>query len=336
MTAAAPLAVTMGEPAGVGPEQIARLWQERIDRSLPPFLVFGAEATFKAVAPDLPIQIVSDPAAAISAFKEALPLYVVGDCPQVEPGTLKDGTQQATIAALDESVRFALKGDVSGVVTAPIQKSHLMTIGFEGPGHTEYLARLCGLPADASVMMLATEELRVVPATVHIPLKDVPNALTHDMLVETVLKTYQDLKTRFGIETPRLVMAGLNPHAGEEGLLGIEEGTHILPALMTLKDDYGIMVSGPAPGDTLFHAEARASYDAVICMYHDQALIPLKTLDFWGGVNVTLGLPIIRTSPDHGTALSLAGSGRARLDSFHNALMMAWDMANRSNADQGS
>lgn len=321
-----PLAVTMGEPAGVGPELVGRLWLERHAHALPPFVFIGASAAIKAVCPSVVTKAVSKPSEAIDTFETALPVIEIPLAAPVAPGELDSQNGPAVIQAIDTAVAFAQDGAVSGVVTAPIHKAALYEAGFTAPGHTEYLARLCDLPEAASVMMLAAKDLRVIPVTVHIPLKDVASTLTTDAIVHAGMVAAHDLRARFGILKPRIAIAALNPHAGEDGAMGIEEATHITPAIWALRDE-GIDVFGPLPADTLFHEEARADYDVVLCMYHDQALIPIKTVDFWGGVNVTLGLPIIRTSPDHGTALALAGTGRARTESMLAAMRTASQMA---------
>lgn len=334
-SASQPLAVTMGEPAGVGPELIARLWRDRKPLCLPPFFLVGAQQAIGTVDPDLPMQSISDVGECGPVFDDCLPVL---DIPLAEPvtlGTPSVANGAAVVSALDRACELTLAGDAGAIVTAPIHKAALYEAGFTAPGHTEYLARRCGLADDASVMMLAAKDLRVVPVTVHIALKDVPSKLTANAIVHAGLAAAHDLKHRFGINKPRLAMAALNPHAGEGGAMGLEEATHMKPAVWALRDQ-GIDVTDPLPADTLFHEEARASYDAVLCMYHDQALIPVKTVDFWGGVNITLGLPIIRTSPDHGTALNLAGKGVARTESMLAALRMAADMVARSSTPGGS
>lgn len=325
-TSPAPLAITMGEPAGVGPELVARLWRERITLGLPPFIYVGAPDAVRAVDSDIPLALGDDIQQLATRFTDALPCLPVDIAQPVSPGEPDIANGNAVIEAIDRAVKLALDGRVSAVVTAPIHKAALYEAGFTAPGHTEYLARKCGLPDNASVMMLATGELRVIPVTIHIPLKEVARSLTADAIIHAGIVAATDLRDRFGITRPRIAVAGLNPHAGEGGAMGMEEATHITPAIWALRDE-GLEVSDPQPADTLFHADARSRYDIVLCMYHDQALIPIKTLDFWGGVNVTLGLPIIRTSPDHGTALPLAGKGEARTDSMLAAIRMAWQMA---------
>ncbi len=323
-----PLAVTMGEPAGIGPELIARIWRRRHELTLPPIAYVGAADALCAYDKDLPIRLITDPAQLSAGNDSTLPVFDIPTKTTIIPGTLNPDNGNAVIKSIDAAVQLASNGQVAGIVTAPIHKAGLYRAGFGAPGHTEYLARLCGLDDDQSVMMLATTGLRVIPITTHVPLKDVARVLTADKIIHAGVVTAHDLRARFGIENPRLAVAGLNPHAGEDGTIGMEEATHIKPAIWALRD-HGIDVVGPAPADTLFHAEAREKYDAVLCMYHDQALIPLKTLDFWGGVNITLGLPIIRTSPDHGTALTLSGKGICRLDSMIAAIMTADDIARR-------
>lgn len=316
------LAVTMGEPAGVGPELIARAWRQRAELDLPAFVYVGSIQALEAVDASLPVTRI-DPK--LSNIPYASDDFLAVDVPLADSlsiGVLNSRNGSAVIKSIECATQAALDGLVDAMVTAPIHKASLYESGFDTPGHTEYLARLCGLPDDHSVMMLTTDGLRVVPVTAHIPLAKVASSLTADQIFHAGMVTARDLRDRFGVAKPRIAIAGLNPHAGEGGTIGMEEATHIMPAIWALRDE-GIDVSDPQPADTLFHEEARATYDAVLCMYHDQALIPLKTLDFWGGVNVTLGLPIIRTSPDHGTALSLAGTGEARIDSLAAAMKTA-------------
>lgn len=319
----------MGDPAGIGPELISRIWYDRKDLGIAPFIYVGAKEALLAVAPDLPITEIMPEDLSSSLSEDEISVIDIAIGATVQPGHLDTANGSAVVKSIESAVGLAQDKLVSGIVTAPIHKEALYQCGFDAPGHTEYLARLCDLPDNNSVMMLATEGLRVVPVTVHIPLSDVPKKLTADRIVHAGLVVAEDLRDRFGIEQPKIAVAGLNPHAGEGGTIGMEEGTHIMPAVWTLRD-HGIDVAEPSPADTLFHAEARANYDAVLCMYHDQALIPLKTLDFWGGVNITLGLPFIRTSPDHGTALPLAGKGVARMDSMIAAIKTAAKMAQRS------
>ena len=320
-----PLAFTMGEPAGIGPELIARLWQDREKLGLEAFCYVGAPEAITAACPETPVKTISDAADTPNLFGRALPCLPVPIQTEIILGTPSPENGRAVIESIKLATELALSGAVSGIVTAPIHKAALYKSGFDAPGHTEFLARLSGEPDENAVMMLAAQGLRVVPVTIHIPIKAVPTALTASKIIHAGMVLHHDLKTRFGIENPRIAVAGLNPHAGENGTIGFEEATHLIPAIWALRD-HGVDVTDPQPADTLFHVEARAKYDAVLCMYHDQALIPLKTLDFWGGVNITLGLPIIRTSPDHGTALELAGQGTARLDSMLAAIKMAQTM----------
>ncbi len=329
-----PLALTMGEPSGIGPELIARIWHKRSELKLAPFFMVGSEKAIKASSPNTPVKTISAPSEAIACFDETLPVLPIELKKTIELGTLNSANGSAVIKAIDTAVSLALAGEISGIVTAPIHKAGLYQAGFNAPGHTEYLARLAGEADGHSVMMLATEGLRVVPVTIHVPLKDVAKSLTTDKIIHTALITAHDLTTKMGIKNPRLAIAGLNPHAGEAGTIGMEEATHIMPAVWTIRE-HGINISDPAPADTLFHSEAREKYDAVLCMYHDQALIPIKTLDFWGGVNITLGLPFIRTSPDHGTALEIAGTGKARTDSMIAAIRAAESMAQTQAQNHG-
>ena len=334
----APLAVTMGEPAGIGLDIIIEAWRRR-DR-LPAFYVIAPplllleRAALLGVA--LKTQTIDEPSEASRVGRNALPILAIEAGATVTPGQPSVATAGMVTESIDRAVSDALAGTAAGVVTAPISKKILADAGFLYPGHTEYLAALCrNRGADdfrGPVMMLAAKGLRVVPTTIHIPLKDVPSSLSVDLIVNTAEVTIEALKHDFALPKPRLTVAGLNPHAGEEGALGHEEADIIVPAVTRLRNK-GYGVTGPASADTLFHTAARKRYDAVLCMYHDQALIPLKTVDFWGGVNITLGLPLVRTSPDHGTAFSLAGTGKANADSMVAALRTAADIAaNRSKA----
>ena len=329
-----PLAVTMGEPAGIGGELSLKAWLSRRDEGLLPFFVLDDPARLSGIAGclglDVPVKPISDLSEAVAAFDEALPVYPVQLPEDAMPGRLNAANAPAVLGSIEKAVQFALDGRVSGIVTNPIHKAVLQDAGFDHPGHTEFLAALCG-GSRTPVMMLAAQDLRVVPLTVHIPLKDVSGTVTQDLICEKARIVHKALQTDFGLQTPRLAMAGLNPHAGEGGKIGLEEQEIITPALDLLRAD-GMHVSGPHSADTMFHGPARAGYDAALCMYHDQALIPLKTLDFYGGVNVTLGLPVVRTSPDHGTALELAGTGQARADSLIVAVRMAGQIAAKRSA----
>ena len=298
---------------------------------MPPFLLLDDPARLRALAAriglEVPVEAVEGPEEATAAFARALPVLPVDLAAPVVAGTPDPANGAAVIASIDRAVALVRAGRASAVVTNPIQKSALYAAGFRHPGHTEYLAHLAGL-AEEPVMLLEGGGLRVVLATIHVPYRDVPAALTADGIVHVARVTARALASDFGVERPRLAVAGLNPHAGEAGTIGREEVEVIAPAVARLRAD-GIDASGPYPSDTLFHAGARARYDAVVCMYHDQGLIPLKTLDFDTGVNVTLGLPFVRTSPDHGTALSLAGTGTASPSSLIQAMRSAAGMAAR-------
>ncbi|WP_340117955.1 4-hydroxythreonine-4-phosphate dehydrogenase PdxA [Pelagibius sp. 7325] len=329
MAAPAPLALTMGEPAGIGGELTLKAWQRLHSDAAAAFFVIDDPRRLTALAKrlnlDVPVIEIAGPEATAGAFCAGLPVLALEQAVAGEPGRLDPAHAEAVLASIRHAVALAQSGAAAGVVTNPIHKQVLMEAGFKHPGHTEYLAELCR-SARAPVMMLACPELRVVPVTVHMPLTRVPEALTTAMIVETGRTTAEALRHHFGIARPRLAVAGLNPHAGEGGQLGREDDAVIRPAVQKLQAD-GIEAFGPLPADTMFHAAARRGYDVALCMYHDQALIPIKTIDFEGGVNVTLGLPIIRSSPDHGTALDIAGTGKASPASLLAALRMAAEMA---------
>lgn len=331
---AAPLGLTMGEPAGIGGDIALKAWMERGAASVPPFVLLDDPDRIQALAAklglDVPVAIVDEAGLdrVADLFAASLPVLPVALPAPVTYGNPDPANGSAVIAAIDRAVGLATEGRLSGVVTNPIQKSALYACGFRWPGHTEYLAHLAGLPDDGTVMLLEGGGLRVVLATIHLAVKDVAQHLTSDAILHVARVTHAALKSDFAIETPRLAVAALNPHAGEGGAMGREEIEVIAPAVAMLKAE-GIDVTGPFPADTLFHAGARARYDSVVCMYHDQGLIPLKTLDFDTGVNITLGLPFVRTSPDHGTALSLAGTGEANASSLIAALHAASRIAAR-------
>ncbi len=329
MTSALPLAVTMGEPAGIGGELSLKAWRARRPESRP-FFVLDEPARLRTLAQRLGLDVtvteIGQPADAAAVFPKALPVLPVRLRASVHPGHPDPANAPATLEAIERAVGLALAGQIAGVVTNPIQKKTLQDAGFPHPGHTEFLAELAGGVQVA--MMLACPELRVVPVTIHLSLAEAVRTLDADRIVRTGRIAAAGLNSLFGIARPRLAVAGLNPHAGEQGAMGDEEIRIIAPAIAALRAD-GLDVRGPAPADTLFHPAARATYDAALCMYHDQALIPIKTIDFSGGVNVTVGLPFIRTSPDHGTALDIAGTGRADPASLIAALAMADDMARR-------
>lgn len=316
----APIALTCGEPAGVGPEVAQKAWQ--ILQGTVPFFLIGDPSHL----PKGPIEEISDPQEALSAT--ALPVLSHKFAGQLTPGQSQPCQAQGVIDVIARAVTLVQEGAASAVCTLPINKQALQEgAGFPYPGHTEYLAALAG-KTDV-VMMLASDALRVVPATIHIPLVDVPSNLTPERLETQIRITHADLIKRFGLATPRIAVAGLNPHAGEGGRMGREEIDVIIPVLDKLRAE-GFDLMGPMSADTMFHAAARQRYDTAICMYHDQALIPIKTLDFDKGVNVTLGLPFIRTSPDHGTAYDIAGKGLANPTSTIEALKLAWRMAGAS------
>jgi 4-hydroxythreonine-4-phosphate dehydrogenase len=323
-----PLALTLGEPAGIGPDLTLAVWRRRVELDLPPFYLVG-ETDFlrsrgRVLGLDVPFVVVA-PEEAPAAFQRALPVAPLGMAVTAAPGKPDASSAPAAIASIRRAVADVLAGRAAAVVTNPVAKNVLYRSGFAEPGHTEFLAKLAaeatGKPVHP-VMMLWSAELAVVPVTIHLPLRDVVSRLTTELIVETGRIVARDLSTRFGIARPRIAVAGLNPHAGEEGALGEEDATIVAPAVTHLRAE-GIDAIGPLPADTLFHERARAGYDVALCMYHDQALIPIKTLAFERAVNVTLGLPFVRTSPDHGTAFDIAGTGRADPSSLVAALALA-------------
>jgi 4-hydroxythreonine-4-phosphate dehydrogenase len=327
-----PLALTLGEPAGIGPDLALSIWRRRSELDLPAFYMI-ADADFlgrraKALGLDVPV-VAATPATAISTFPRALPVVPLDMAVTAAPGRPDRTSAPAAVASIRRAVADVMAGIAAAVVTNPVAKNVLYNWGFAEPGHTEFLATLV---AEATgtvlrpVMMLWSPELAVVPVTIHLPLRDIFKQLTRELVVETGRIVACDLTTRFGLKRPRLVLAGLNPHAGEAGALGEEDGAIVAPAVAELVAE-GIDAKGPLPADTLFHERARASYDAALCMYHDQALIPIKTLAFDHAVNVTLGLPFVRTSPDHGTAFDIAGTGTADPASLIAALRLAARLA---------
>jgi 4-hydroxythreonine-4-phosphate dehydrogenase len=323
-----PLALTLGDPAGIGPDITLLAWLAQTREPIPPFVLLGDPAVLAARAELLglkvPIATIGEAEAAEARFAEELPVLPITVTGDIVPGRPDTSAAPAVQRSIEEAVRLAQSGEARAVVTNPISKAVLYRGGFAFPGHTEYLAALAAKGGETPhpVMMLAADSLRVVPVTIHIPLKDVFQALSKELILATIDITANDLRRYFGIARPRLAVSGLNPHAGEEGGLGREEIDIIAPAIEAARAQ-GLDVTGPYPADTMFHKAARATYDAAICMYHDQALIPLKTLAFDEGVNVTLGLPFIRTSPDHGTAFRLAGTGKASPRSLIEALRLA-------------
>jgi 4-hydroxythreonine-4-phosphate dehydrogenase len=330
-----PLALTLGEPAGIGPDIAIQVWRQRRELDLPPFYVIGDRDFIarRALALGTPTAVTAcTPGEAPAVFAAALPVVDLGISVSAAPGRPDHTSAPAAIASIDTAVRHVLDGLAEAVVTNPIAKNVLYRSGFSEPGHTEYLAKLVARATGTvlrPVMMLWSPELAVVPVTIHLPLRDVPAALDADVIVETGRITARDLAARFGVARPRIAVAGLNPHAGEDGAMGEEDDAIVRPAVERLRAE-GIAARGPLPADTMFHAAARAGYDAALCMYHDQALIPIKTLAFDHAVNVTLGLPFVRTSPDHGTAFDIAGTGRADPASLVAALRLAARLAARS------
>lgn len=328
------LALTLGEPAGIGCDIALMAWRERGDLHLPPFYLIAdpdhVAARARALGIVAPIEMV-EPEQTASRFARALPVAALAERASASPGKPDDSSAAIALASIRRAVHDTIEGRASAVVTNPIAKAVLYRAGFTDPGHTEYLARLAqewlGVTA-RPVMMLWCPELAVVPVTIHVPLREVPRLLTADLIVETASIVAQDLRTRFGLTQPRLAITGLNPHAGEDGAIGDEELTIVRPAVERLKAA-GMDARGPLPADTLFHATARKTYDAALCMYHDQALVAIKTLAFDEAVNVTLGLPFIRTSPDHGTAFDIAGTGQANPASLIAALRLAAELAAR-------
>jgi 4-hydroxythreonine-4-phosphate dehydrogenase len=326
-TALPPLAVSMGEPAGIGPDLILRLFADREALALPPFVVYGnlgfLASRARRLGLDVPF-VAAHAATAAEHFSNALPVVHIEGLVTDKPGEATALSGKVVIESIARAVGDTLTGTCRGVVTAPIHKGVLYNAGFKFPGHTEFLASLCARNGVAPhpVMMMAWEELRVVTTTVHVPLKDVPSLLTPDLLTATGRILARDLRTRFEIENPRIAVAGLNPHAGEGGTIGMEDLDVVGPAVAQLVFE-NIDAVGPISADTLFYPPHWRKYDAVIAMYHDQALIPIKTVAFEEAVNVTLGLPIVRTSPDHGTAFNLAGTGEGSSASFVAAMRLA-------------
>jgi 4-hydroxythreonine-4-phosphate dehydrogenase len=327
-----PLALTLGEPAGIGPDLAVAVWRRRAELDLPRFYLIADPDFIRRRAErlglEVPIATVT-PAAAAAAFPSALPVVDLDVAVSAEPGRPDRSSAPAAIASLRRAVADVLSGAAAAVVTSPVAKNVLYSWGFAEPGQTEFLATLAQETTgkwQRPVMMLWSPELAVVPVTIHLPLREIFAHLSTELVIETGRIVARDLAGRFRIPRPRLAVAGLNPHAGEEGTLGEEDRAIVAPAVARLKAD-GIDVRGPLPADSLFHRRARASYDAALCMYHDQALIPIKTLAFDHAVNVTLGLPFVRTSPDHGTAFDIAGTGTADATSLVAALRLAARLA---------
>ena len=320
-----PLAVSLGDPAGIGPEVIAKCWDNRSAFNLPPFVAIGDPRSVGAVW-DGPIELIADPSEADSAFDYGLPLIQLAAAEADVPGHPSVAGAHTSLDSLEIAVGLARSGSAAAVVTGPVAKEQLYAIGFQHPGQTEFVAERCGVARGNVVMMLAAPTLRTVPVTTHLPLRDVPDSLTIALVESRGRATLRGLQRNFGIAEPRLAVSGLNPHSGEGGALGLAEIEVIEPAIAALAAE-GWIVTGPHPADTMFHARARANYDAALCMYHDQALIPVKALHFEEAVNVTLGLPIVRTAPDHGTAFDIAGQDRADPRPMAAAIRMAAECA---------
>ncbi len=336
-----PLALTLGEPSGIGPDVAIDAWLARKEAGVPAFILIG-DATLverRAQAMGRALSVCKTvPGEAATVFDEALPCLNGAAAVAGKPGSPGPGDAAAVIAAIRQAVEMVHAGKAGAVVTNPIHKAALVHADFGFPGHTEFLGALSQEVFDVAAqpaMMIAAPMLKVVPVTIHIPLADVPHALTREAIATTGRIVARDLANRFGIDKPRLAVCGLNPHAGESGTMGREDNAVIAPAIADLVAE-GINATGPWPADSLFHEAARTGYDAALCMYHDQALIPVKALAFDEAVNVTLGLPFVRTSPDHGTALSLAGTGKARADSLIAALKLAAELNARSAASQSA
>lgn len=333
MTMIRPLIVTMGEPAGVGPEIIARAWSVLGSAPGPlapvaPFVVVGDADVLKAQGE--PIEAIISPADAAGVFGRAIPVLHHPAPAPVTAGQPEPANAVAVADWIERGVDLVLSGEGCGLVTAPIAKAPMYASGFRFPGHTEFIAELTAdIPFSGTrgpVMMLTAKDLRACLVTIHVPIDQLPELVTGERVARVARVVHESMKRDFGIAAPRLALAALNPHAGEGGAIGLQEVTVLRPAAEALRAE-GLDITDPLPADTLFHEEARARYDAVVCLYHDQALIPVKTLDFWGGVNATLGLPIVRTSPDHGTGFDIAGKGVARADSFIAAVRLASEMA---------
>jgi 4-hydroxythreonine-4-phosphate dehydrogenase len=325
-----PLAISLGDPAGVGPELIAESWHRRVS-GVAPFAVIGGRTLLESAARSLgrivPTVQIAELAEAPSVFSHALPVLGEADAPYT-PGSPNQQGALLALASLSEATRLCVEGTAGGLVTGPISEAELARVGFTQPGQTEFVADACGVHRDSAVMMLAGPSLRTVPLTVHVALADVPRLVTRELIERKARIVVRALREDFGIAAPRLAVTGLNPHAGEAGRMGSEEIDVIGPAIEALRAQ-GLTITGPHPADALFTGRQRGTFDAALCMYHDQALIPIKTLDFDSGVNVTLGLPIVRTSPDHGTAFAIAGKGEADAGAMLAAIRMAGDCAAR-------
>jgi len=318
---AEPFAISCGDPAGIGPEIIGKSWKQRVAAGLNPFFAIGNIADFRNLA-GIPVRKIGQPAEASEAFQQALPVLHIHEAAAAAPGEATLDGAQCSLHALEIACGLARSGDAGAVITAPVSKSQLYQIGFRYPGQTEFVSERCGIARENALMMLAGPTLRVVPMTTHIALKDVPEHFSEGLIIACARAAAKAMVRNFGIEQPRIAIAGLNPHAGEHGNLGNEEQRIMQPAIDQLREQ-GMNITDPLSADTMFHEEARARYDVALCPYHDQALIPLKTLHFFDGVNMTLGLPIVRTSPDHGTAFNIAGQDIADPRSMIAAIQMA-------------
>ena len=318
---AKPFAISCGDPAGIGPEIIGKSWKQRVEAGLKPFFVIGNFADFEKLA-GVPARKIDQPMQAGETFGDALPVFHIHEAAAAIPGEATMDGAQCSLHALEIACGLARSGDAGAIITAPVSKSQLYKIGFRYPGQTEFVSERCGIARENAVMMLAGPSLRVVPMTTHIGLKEVPEHLTGQLIIARARAAQKAMIRNFGIEKPRIAISGLNPHAGENGNLGDEEQRIMQPAIDELRLQ-GMDITDPLPADTMFHEEARIKYDVALCPYHDQALIPLKTLHFFDGVNMTLGLPIVRTSPDHGTAFNIAGQGIADPRSMIAAIQMA-------------
>lgn len=331
MTVPGPIAVSIGDPAGVGPELLVEAWARRDREGLRPFVAIGGAGVLAAAARqrgiDAPVRMVGSPTEAVATFADALPVLGDDDC-AYRPGEPDSAGASLALASLEDATELVRSGDASAIVTGPISKALLAKVGFDYPGQTEFVADACSVAPDDAVMMLAGPSLRTVPLTVHVALADVPRLLTRELIERRGRIVAKAMARDFGHVGPRLAITALNPHAGEDGRFGDEEQRLILPAIAALQAD-GIAVTGPHPADALFAPHERGRYDVALCMYHDQALIPIKALDFDTGVNVTLGLPIIRTSADHGTAFGISGTGKANPGATIAALRMAAECARR-------
>ena len=320
-----PLAIALGDPAGIGPEIVAKAWDAREHYGLAPFFAVGDKRSIEAVWSG-PIQLITSPDEAVACFDRSLPVIQIQDTGVIIPGEPDLAGARCALDSLELAAGLARSPMVGGLITAPVAKAQLYAIGFSHPGQTEFVAERCGVSSSNAVMMLAGPTLRTVPITTHMPLRDVADYVTVELILAKARATERGLARNFGIERPRLAIAGLNPHAGEQGALGREEIELIIPAVEILRAE-GVDIVGPLAADTMFHARARALYDCALCLYHDQALIPLKTLHFDEGVNMTLGLPIVRTAPDHGTAFSIAGQNKANPGAMIAAIMLAAEAA---------